>query len=219
MKKLLPWLLYLWMAATVIGAFLYAPLGAGFVGKSSRILFFHVPMAWTSFVAFMAAGVWSLLYLWRKRPGHDRAAAAAVEGGLVVGVLATLTGALWARIEWGTYWNWDPRQIWVTVALLFYGAYLALRESVPDLQTRRRLAGAYGALGFVMTPFFFFILPRITSFTLHPQPVINASGDVEMDPRMLVVLLSGAFAFMTLFVWMHRLSCRLKELDEAPLSG
>src|SRR5881227_2415178 len=101
LKKLLAWLLWLWMSAVIAGAFLYAPLAKGFIGQSSRILFFHVPMAWVSFVAFIAAGIWSLRFLFGgRRPRHDRAAAAAVELGLTFGVLATVTGSLWARVMW-----------------------------------------------------------------------------------------------------------------------
>ncbi|HSG39032.1 MAG TPA: cytochrome c biogenesis protein CcsA, partial [Thermoanaerobaculia bacterium] len=139
MKTLLAWLLWLWIAAVILGAFYYAPLAAGFLGESSRILFFHVPMAWVSFVAFIAAGVWSLRFLYGGRqPRHDRAAAAAVELGLVFGILATVSGSLWARVMWNAYWNWDPRQTSIVVVLVFYAAYLVLRGAVEDPEVRAR---------------------------------------------------------------------------------
>src|SRR5258708_25193726 len=79
------WLLWVWIAAVIVGAFEYAPLAQKFLGQSSRILFFHVPMAWTSFVAFIAAGVYSLRYLFGgplpRDPRHDHAARAAIELG------------------------------------------------------------------------------------------------------------------------------------------
>jgi heme exporter protein C len=213
MRKLLAWLLWLWLSAVIVGAFLYAPLAKGFIGQSSRILFFHVPMAWVSFVAFIAAGVWSLLFLWKRDPKHDRAAAVAVELGLLFGVLATVTGALWARVMWGAYWNWDPRQTSIVVALLFYGAYLALRSSLEDRDQRARLAAAYAVLGLVVAPFLFFIMPRIM-FSLHPQSVINAQGKVEMESRMVQVLLAGSAGCTALFFWLHNLQCRLQALAE-----
>src|ERR1700761_5083716 len=136
-RTLACWLLWAWIALTICGAFEYAPLAARFIGQSSRILFFHVPMAWTAFVAFVAAGVWSLLYLFGGRRGrHDRAARAAIEIGLLFGVLATVTGAVWARIMWGAWWNWDPRQTSIILALIFNGAYLALRDAVEDGEKR-----------------------------------------------------------------------------------
>jgi heme exporter protein C len=213
MRKLLAWLLWLWLSAVIVGAFLYAPLAKGFIGQSSRILFFHVPMAWVSFVAFIAAGVWSLLFLWRRDPRHDRAAAVAVELGLLFGVLATVTGALWARVMWGAYWNWDPRQISIVAALLFYGAYLALRSSLEDRDQRARLAAAYAVLGLVVAPFLFFIMPRIM-FSLHPQSVINAQGKVEVESRMVQVLLAGSAGCTALFFWIHNLRCRVQALAE-----
>jgi heme exporter protein C len=214
MKSALAWLLWLVMCLVIVGAFLWAPLAKDFIGQSSRILFFHVPMAWTAFVAFFAAGIWSVRYLaGGRRPEHDRAAQAAVELGLLFCVLATVTGAMWARTMWGAFWNWDPRQTSITFALLYYAAYLALRGSVQDLETRRRLAAAFAALGLVVAPFLFFVAPRL-AFTLHPEPVLNAAGKVEMNRRMLAVLLTSAAAFTALFFWIHAVQRRILALRE-----
>ncbi|HEX2162840.1 MAG TPA: cytochrome c biogenesis protein CcsA [Thermoanaerobaculia bacterium] len=208
-------LLWLWMAAAIWAAFAWAPPARGFQNVvSSRILFFHVPIAWGSFVAFLAAGVWSLLFLARgRRPRHDLAAAVAVELGLVFCLLATLSGAIWSRLEWGAFWNWDPRQTSIVLALVFYAAYLALRGAVDDAETRRRLSAAYAALGLVVAPFLFFVLPRLT-FSLHPEPVINAEGDVAMDSRILIVLVTASTGFTALFFWVHNLAWRLRRAGE-----
>src|SRR5262245_45334619 len=77
------WLLWLWIALAITGAFVYAPAARDFVGESSRILFFHVPMAWVSFLAFVVGGIWAVGYLLRRNPDHDHAALAAVEIGLL----------------------------------------------------------------------------------------------------------------------------------------
>lgn len=214
MRRSLPWLLWLWLSAVIVGAFHYAPLAQGFKGDSSRILFFHVPMAWVSFVAFVAAGVWSLRYLLGRREArHDRAARVAVELGLVFGTLATVTGAIWAKIMWGAYWNWDPRQTSVLIALLFYAAYLALRAAVADAESRGRLSAAYATLGLVVSPFFYFVLPRL-GFTLHPDAVVNTRGDVDVEPRMLAVLIASSVGFTVLFFWMHALRARLARAEQ-----
>ena len=210
MKTLALWLLWLWVAVTIWAAFFYSPLAAGFVGQSSRILFFHVPLAWTSFIAFFAAAFWSIRFLRGRRMEHDRAAAAAVEIGFVFCFLATVTGSLWARIMWGEYWNWDPRQISIILVLIFYGAYLALRGAVPDAEKRARLSAVYALIGIAVTPFFFFIVPRIT-YSLHPDSVINSRGKVDMDSRMLQVLLASFVAQLALFFWMHHLDRRLRD--------
>jgi heme exporter protein C len=214
MKSIRPWLLWLWMSVVIVAAFCYAPLAKGFLGESSRILFFHVPMAWVSFVAFIHAAVASLLYLTRGRDRrHDRAAAAAVELGLLFGILATVTGALWARVMWGAYWNWDPRQTSLLISLLFYGAYLALRQAVEDDETRARLSAAYAILGMVVTPFLYWVVPRIT-FSLHPEPLVNASGKIDMESRMTQVLIASTIGFTILYFWIHNLRCRLAAMAE-----
>ena len=218
MKTLLAWLLWLWMAVVLWAAFFYAPLAAGFIGQSSRILFFHVPLSWTAFVAFIGAAVWSGLYLVRRQPDDDRAAAVAVELGFVFCVLATVTGALWARIMWGAYWNWDPRQISIILVLIFYGAYLALRGAIEDDEKRARLAAAYALIGIVVTPFFFFIVPRIT-FSLHPDSVINSRGKIEMESRMVQVLLASFVGDAALFFWMHNLRRRILALRDRRAEG
>ena len=216
MRQALRWILWLTLALVIVAAFGGATKPAkGFLGETGRILYFHVPNAWASFVAFLAAGVWSLKFLFAgRRPADDRAAHAAVEIGLVFCVLATLSGAIWARVQWGAFWNWDPRQTSITLALLFYGAYLALRGAIEDRDSRARLAAAYAVLGLVVAPFLYFVLPRLAEFTLHPEPVINESGRIEMERPMLMVLAGGAACFTVLFFWIHNLRCRLAALDE-----
>lgn len=210
MKTLFLWALWLWTALVIWAAFFYAPPAAGFIGYSSRILYFHVPLAWTAFIAFFAAAWWSLRYLMGRRMEHDRAAVSAVEIGFVYCLLATVTGALWARIMWGEYWNWDPRQTSIILVLIFYGAYLALRGALPDEEKRARLSAVYALIGVAVTPFFFFIVPRIT-YSLHPDSVINSRGKVDMDSRMLQVLLASFVAQLALFFWMHHLDRRLRD--------
>lgn len=213
MKTISAWLLWLWISLVIVGAFYYAPLAKGFQGGSSRILFFHVPMAWASFAGFIAAAVWSVRYLMTRDLRHDRSAEVAIQLGLLFGVLATVTGAIWARIEWGSYWNWDPRQTSILISLLFYGAYLALRGAVEDPEKRARLAASYAILGLVVTPFLYWIMPRLT-FSLHPEPVVNAEGKPEMDTPILQVLMASGIGFTALFFWLHNLQTRIQALAE-----
>src|SRR5262245_31268813 len=211
MKTIFPWLLCLCVSLVIVGTFYYAPPAEGFQGGSSRILFFHVPMAWASFAGFIAAAVWSLRYLMARDLRHDRSAQVAIQLGLVFGVLATVTGAIWARIEWGAFWNWDPRQTSILISLLFYGAYLALRGAVEDPEKRARLSAAYAILGLVVTPFLYWIMPRLT-FSLHPEPVVNAEGKPKMQSEILQVLLASGIGFTALFFWLHNLQTRIQAL-------
>ncbi len=214
MKNLLRWFLWLWISGVILAAFLWAPLAQGFSGiygdapQSSRIVFFHVPMAVASFFAFMTAAVWSILYLIKRRPSYDYAANAAIEVGLVFCILATVTGAVWSKVQWGKYWNWDPRQLSIAIALLFYGAYLSARGAIEDPEVRARISAAYSALGIVVAPFLFFIMPRMASFSLHPKP-----GGAEMDRAIGSVVVAAIAGFTTLFYWMQSLRARILALE------
>ena len=219
MKIGLRWLLWVWLSGVIWAAFYYAPVMAGFNGlygkspQTGRILFFHVPIAIVSFVAFIVAAVWSVRYLMKRDPAADRAAFAAVESGVLFCILAIVTGAVWAEVQWGEAWTWDPRQTTIVLALLFYGAYLTLRDAIEDPETRARISAAYGALGAIVAPFLFFVLPRMIESQLH-----NAPGSTRMGPRILVVFLASIAGHTALFFWMHKIRCRglaLQARDEA----
>ncbi len=213
--QILRWLLWLYFVVLILAAFLWAPLSQGFAGRegdapqSSRIVFFHVPMAVASFFAFLTAAVWSGLYLFRRRPSDDHASQAAVEVGLVFCVLATVTGAVWARVQWGAYWNWDPRQTSIAIAILFYGAYLTLRGALEDPEARARISSAYCVLGLVVAPFLYFILPRMAAFSLHPKP-----AGAEMDRAIGSMVTASIVAHLLLFYWIAAVRRRQLALDE-----
>ena len=101
-------LLGLLMLFAIWGAFFLAPTAAGFRGQSARIVFFHVPQAMASVLAFTVNLVFSIRYLRRRQEIDDIKALAAARLGLLFSVLATVTGSIFARIEWGMFWNWDP---------------------------------------------------------------------------------------------------------------
>lgn len=206
--------LFLWMAGTIGAGFLYAPL-AKKLEEHTRIIYFHIPAAWVSVVAFGVAGLYGARYLWRRRPLDDLRSAAAARLGLVFCLLATVTGMLFAKAMWGEYWNWDPRQVSIFFLILVYGAYLTLRAAVDDPERRARLAAVYALLAFVTVPFLMFVLPRLSDFTLHPDPIVNQSGKLEMHPRMFGTFLSATGAFTLLFFWMWWLDVRAESAVRA----
>src|SRR5207248_9985427 len=145
------------------------------LGESSRIVFFHVPCAWTAALAFLVAAGYSLAYLLSRNPRFDSVAHAAVRLGLLFAALTLVTGSLFAKIMWGSYWNWDPRESSFLLLLFLYGAYLFLRAAIDDGSRRGRISAAYALFAAVMMPFLFFVAPRVTQ-SLHPQTVINTQG-------------------------------------------
>ncbi len=210
-RRALPWLLGAWLAVVCWAAFYYAPPAQGFVGESARIVFFHVPQAWVAVVAFCVNLVASIRYLRTRHPLDDARAAAAAGLGLLFSILATATGSIFARVMWGSFWNWDPREVSIAILLLIYAAYFALRQAVMDDERRGTLAAAYAILAFVTMPFLVFVVPRIY-WSLHPDTIINTSGNIQMESRMLQVLLASLVGFTGLFAWLYSLDVRLARL-------
>ena len=105
-------------------------------------------------------------------------------------LLSTVSGAIFSKLTWGAYWNWDPRQTTIFVLILIYGAYLTLRMAVTDEKIRAKVSAVYSLLSVLTVPFLVFILPRMY-FSLHPSPVLNSSGHIEMDSIVLIVLLAA----------------------------
>lgn len=161
-------LLGLWMAGVIVAMFLIVPQYVG-LGDAGRIIIMHVPTAWVTSVAFAVSAVYSIRYLWKRQVGDDAGAVAAAEVGFVFCALATITGAIFAQLVWGVFWNWDPRETSIVVLLLIYAAYFALRQAIDDTERRRRLAAAYNIFAGVTMPFLLFVAPRVADSTLHPN--------------------------------------------------
>ncbi len=212
-SEVLKWLLLAWLAAVIVAAFYYVHPAEGFVGESSRIVFFHVPMAWIAVLAFLVSCVASVMYLKRREPKDDIRASVSAGLGLLFAVLATTTGAVFARIMWNAYWNWDPRQTSITILLLIYAAYLALRGAIDDPERRASLSAVYAILAFVTVPFLVFVVPRIY-WSLHPDTIINTRGENEFDSRYTQVLMAALVGFTGLYVWLYTIGCRIEAIRQ-----
>lgn len=183
----------------------------------ARIIFFHVPTAWLSVIAFLTSMVYALQYLRTRELKHDVRSSAAAGLGLLFCILATLTGAVWAKFNWGSYWNWDPRETSIFVLLLIYGAYFSLRSAVETEEKRATLSSVYSIIAAVTVPFFIFIMPRIMT-GLHP----GAKGDPEgagpvvefkMSPNMRFIFFTSLIAFTLLFYWLFQLRVRTAQME------
>jgi len=204
-------LIFLWIAATMVVALLAAPL-VPVLQETTRVLYFHIPSAWVTVLALGWSMVNSILYLLRRDLRNDDHAASAAELGLVFCIVATVTGSIWAKSMWGSWWNWDPRETSIFFVLLIYGAYLALRGSIEGDEKRARLSAIYSILAFVAVPPLIFVVPRIYS-TLHPDPIINGSGKIDMDPMIRWCFFSMLLGFTFLFSWLQSLRVRVFRLE------
>ncbi len=205
------YLLGLWMSGVIVLAFLYAPPARG-LGETARILFFHVPTAWLASLAFLVSAVSSIQYLRTQNPNYDIWGYSAAQIGLVFAILATVTGSIWAKKIWHSYWNWDPRETSIFILLLIYAAYFALRSAVDIEEQRAKLAAVYSIIAFITVPFFIFIIPRVYE-SLHPDPLINPEGKINMEGRMLQVFLGSLGGFTLLFYWMLRLKVESMKIS------
>jgi heme exporter protein C len=204
-------LIFLWIAATMVVALLRAPL-VPVLQETTRVLYFHIPSAWITVLALGWSMVNSLIYLIRRDLRNDDHAASAAELGLVFCIVATVTGSIWAKSMWGSWWNWDPRETSIFFVLLIYGAYLALRASIEGEEKRARLSAIYSIIAFVAVPPLIFVVPRIYS-TLHPDPIINSSGKIDMDPMIRWCFFSMLIGFTFLFTWLQSLRVRVFRLE------
>ncbi|MGQ9819910.1 MAG: cytochrome c biogenesis protein [Candidatus Kapaibacteriales bacterium] len=181
-----------------------------------KIMNFHVPCAWVAVLAYLIAMFYSIKYLKTKNLENDLVANSSVYLGTVFAILATVTGMIWAKFNWGSFWNWDPRQTTVFVLLLIYFAYFALRQSIENPELRSRLSAVYSIIAFTTVPFLVFILPRILVGN-HPGSANseNAGPILSTEKETLNLLqtfgfASGFLSMTLLFFWFLNLLIRFK---------
>ena len=128
--------------------FMVAPTDS-VLGHVQRVFYFHVPIAIRSFLAFFAVFIFSLMYLVKRTPRWDAIAHASAEVGVVFVTLALLTGIIWARPVWNTWWTWEPRLTTTMILWLIYVAYLMVRSYAPTQSKGAIYAAVVGIVGFI----------------------------------------------------------------------
>jgi heme exporter protein C len=128
--------------------FFYAPVERT-MGNVQRIFYFHVGAAWVGSLAFLVAMVCGVLFLRRPEKKWDTMASASVEIGLVFISIAIVSGSVWGKPAWNTWWLWSPRLTIVTIMWLAYAAYFMLRGAIEDEERRGRFAAVYVIVSFV----------------------------------------------------------------------
>jgi heme exporter protein C len=196
-----------------------------FQGIFQKIMYVHVPSAWLAYLSFAVVLVAGIGYLVTKRHSWDRVAASSAEMGVFFTGTALITGMLWGRPVWGTFWDWgDARLVLTALMFVVYLGYLALRRGIADPETRARRAAVLGIVAFVQIPLVHF---SVTWWrTLHQAPTIlrpetfEGAGTSSIDPLMLRALMINLAAFTLIYltfmvtrVWIAQMSDAVEQRE------
>lgn len=168
------------------------------MGHLQKIMYVHVPAAWSAFVCFFIVFVTSLHYLWRRRERSDLLAASAAEVGTVLTALTLVLGSIWGRPTWGVWWTWDARLTSTAVLLVIFVGYLALRAFVEDPERRARWSAAVGVLGALNVPIVYMSVKWWR--TLHQ----TQSSPWTVDPAYVLGLDTNGIAFLLVATYLVR---------------
>jgi heme exporter protein C len=200
--------------------FFFAPVERT-MGLVQKVFYFHVANAWVGMLGFTVAAVVGVLYLIKGGERWDIVGYAAVEVSFVFFLISIISGSIWAKPIWNTWWTWDPRLTTASIVELIYAANLLLRQSVDDPQRRARFSAVYAIFGFISVPLTFISIRLLR--TIHPIVIgttdPSASGSFSMTGAMQVAFFFSLFAFSVLFadlLWhrikLGKLQAKIEEL-------
>jgi heme exporter protein C len=200
---------------TVVMGFLGHVPRLAILNETERNLYFHVPMWFGMTIILLASVINSIRYLRNPSPRLDILAHESAKTGILLGVLGLMTGSLWARYTWGTWWTTDVKLNGAAVTMLIYAAYLVLRGSVNDEQQRARLSAIYNIFAFSAAIPLLFIMPRLAEASLHPGMGGNPGfSKYDLDSAMRLVFYPAVIGWTLLGVWITEVACRLAFVQE-----
>ena len=198
-----------------VGAILASPPDAA-MGHTQKIMYVHVPTAWSAFLAFFLVFVYSVRYLWGRAERNDRMALGAAEVGTALTALTLAQGSIWGKPTWGVWWTWDPRLTTTAIMFLIYVGYLALRAFTDDHERGARWAAAVGIFGFINVPIVYMSVRWWR--TIHQVQSTSSS----VDPVYRIGLLVNVITFTLLVVYLmlkRAESARLERALDAALEA
>jgi heme exporter protein C len=213
--RVIPWLAgicAILFAAGVIHGLVFAPADYQ-QGDSFRIIYVHVPSAWMSlFVYMVMAAAGALGLIWRVKLGDVIARASAPLGASFT-ALALITGSLWGKPMWGTYWVWDARLTSELILLFLYLGYIALQGAIDDRRVAARAGAILALVGTVNIPIIHYSVSWWN--TLHQGPTVSKFAAPSIDAAMLIPLLVMSVAFTVYFaaVMLQRARCEILEFE------
>ena len=201
------------MAAAVMALWV-APQAVGLTADETaaqRIIYFHVPSAWLSMLAFGVTMVASIGYLISAKRRWDSMAVSSAELGLVFTLAATASGSIWAKPAWNVWWTWDPRLTTYTIVFLLFVAYFMLRSAMEDPARRARFAAVYAIFAFLSVPITFMSIRWWR--TIHPV-LIDPKNGFGLSKGMLSSFFFCLAAFTLLYIVLLIHRYRLEQTRE-----
>lgn len=188
------------------------------LNETIRNTFFHIPLWFSMFIMLFISIIYSARYLRGNEIKHDIIASSLVNVAVLFGILGIITGSLWARFTWGTFWTTDVKLNMSTVAMLIYVASLILRSSIKDVDRRAKLSASYNIFAFAALIPLVFVIPRLTD-SLHPGNGGNpALGGEDMENTLRMVFYPAIIGFTLLGLWMASILIRYETIKDAWLS-
>lgn len=182
--------------------------------ETARNLFLHVPMWFTMMIAFSMAFYFSIRYLNDETPDWDRKAETATAVGLVFGICGLLTGSLWAKFTWGTWWTFsEPRMNLAALSMMIFVAYFILRSAFNDKEKRAKISAIYNIFGITTVPFLLYIIPRQLP-SLHPGADGNPAFSDITAPELRYIFYPAVIGFIGLAIWMMDIVNRYKRIEQ-----
>jgi heme exporter protein C len=212
--KIWKYIVAFWMTlVTVVGFSIEIPQ-IDILEQTARNLFLHVPMWFTMMIAFTMAFYFSIRYLNDEEMKWDRKAETATAVGLIFGICGLLTGSLWARFTWGTWWTFaEPRMNLSALAMMIFVAYFILRTAFNDPEKRAKISAVYNIFGVTTIPFLLYIIPRQLP-SLHPGADGNPAFSDMTAPELRIIFYPAVIGFIGLSIWMMDIINRYKRIKE-----
>ena len=198
------------MLMSLYMVFVYAPTERT-MGDVQRIFYFHVSTAWVGMLAFVIVFIASIAFLHSQERKWDRLALSSAEIGVVFMTMALITGSLWAKPTWNTWWTWDPRLTTSAILWTIYVVYLVLRGAIEEPLQRARLSAIFGIIGFIDVPIVFMAVRWWR--TIHP--VIFDSEGFDLNGRMLTTFMVCLVTFTLLYAALLLQRFRVESLTDA----
>ena len=203
-------LTFIGMMISIWMIFLYAPTDA-IEGDAQRIFYFHLPTAILGMLAFGIVTLGGIMYLWKKDERWDWAARAAAELGAVLLTFALITGSIWGRTTWGTWWTWDARLTTTLILWFIYIGYLMSRSYMGRSAASARAGAVLAIIGIIDVPI---IYESVNWWrTLHPQQVLPIGSSPQLPPEMLYTLLVAFVTFTLLFSFLMMQLYQLEKMQ------